>query len=79
MKATIQLSENEVKAALCDWLQREYGISVNATNDITMRDYVEEWLGDPQNAPVSPATRYGAEIKVRDITLKKEKQWRCNQ
>lgn len=42
MKATIQLSESEVKAAVCSWLLREYGISVNATNDITMKDYIEE-------------------------------------
>lgn len=73
MKATIQLTESEVKAAICSWLLREYGISVNATNDITMKDYAEEWLGDPQCAPVSLATRYGAEIKVRDIILKKGK------
>lgn len=54
MKATIQLSESEVKAAICSWLLKEYGISVNATNDITMKDYPEEWLGDPQYAPVRP-------------------------
>ena len=73
MKATIQLSENEVKAAICEWMLREYGISVNATNDIVMKDYAEEWLGDPRCAPVTPITRYGAEIKVRDIVLKKGK------
>jgi hypothetical protein len=72
MKATIQLSESEVKAAICGWLLREYGISVNATNDITMKDYAEEWLGDPQNAPVSLATRYGAEISVTNVQLKKK-------
>lgn len=71
MKATLQLSESEVKAAICSWLLREYGISVNATNDITMNNYTEEWLGDPQNAPVSPATRYGAEISVPSVQLKK--------
>jgi hypothetical protein len=37
-----------------------------------MKDYVEEWLGDPQNAPVSPATRYGAEISVTNVQLKKK-------
>lgn len=72
MKAIIQLSESEVKAAVCGWLLREYGISVNATNDITMKDYAEEWLGDPQNAPVCPATRYGAEISVSNVQLKKK-------
>jgi hypothetical protein len=73
MKATIQLTEGELKAAVCSWLIKEYGISVNATNDIKIKDYCEEYLGDPQCAPVSPATRYGAEIKVRDIILKKGK------
>lgn len=53
MKATIQLSESEIKAAICTWLLREYGISVNATNDITMKNYDEEWLGDPQCASQS--------------------------
>ena len=72
MKATIQLSENEVKAAICGWLLREYGISVNATNDITMKDYVEEWLSDPAMAPVTPITRYGAEVSVPNIQLKKK-------
>lgn len=72
MKATIQLSENEVKAAVCSWLLREYGISVNATNDITMKDYIEEWLGDPHDAPIRPETRYGAEISVSNIQLKKK-------
>ena len=72
MKAKIQLSESEVKAAICDWLLREYGISVNATNDISMMDYAEEWLGDPQDAPVYPEIRYGAEISVPNIQLKKK-------
>lgn len=72
MKATIQLTESELKAAVCSWLLKEYGISVNATNDITINDYLEEWLGDPQNAPVSPATRYGAEVRVSNIQLKKK-------
>lgn len=72
MKATIQLSESEVKAAICSWLLREHGISVNATNDITMTNYAEEWLGDPQNAPVSPAIRCGAEISVPNVQLKKK-------
>lgn len=72
MKATIQLSESEVKSAICAWLIREYGISVNATNDIVMKDYAEEWLGDPQCAPTTPATRYGAEIFVPNIQLKKK-------
>ena len=72
MKATIQLSESEVKAAICGWLIREYGISVHATNDIVMKDYAEEWLGDPQNAPVAPITRYGAEVTVPNIQLKKK-------
>lgn len=72
MKATIQLTEAELKAAICSWLLREYGISINATNDITIKDYCEEWLGDPQYAPVSPATRYGAEISVPNIQLKKK-------
>ena len=72
MKATIQLSESEVKAAICGWLLREYGISVNATNDIVMKDYAEEWLGDPQCAPVTPATRYGAVVSVSNVKLKKK-------
>ena len=72
MKATIQLSESEVKAAICAWLLHEYGISVNATNDISMMDYAEEWLGDPRNAPVCPVMRHGAEISVPNIQLKKK-------
>lgn len=72
MKATIQLTEGELKAAVCGWLLREYGISINATNDITIKDYCEEYLGDPQCAPVSPATRYGAEIRVSNVQLKKK-------
>ena len=72
MKATIQLSESDLKAAVCSWLLREYGISVNATNDITINDYIEEWLGDPQCAPVTPATRYGAEVRVSNVQLKKK-------
>jgi hypothetical protein len=73
MKATIQLTEGELKAAVCNWLITEYGISVNATNDIKITDYCEEYLGDPQCAPASPATRYGAEVKVQSIMLKKGK------
>ena len=72
MKATIQLSESEVKSAICSWLLKEYGISVNATNDISMMNYAEEWLGDPQDAPVYPEIRYGAEISVPNIQLKKK-------
>ena len=72
MKATIQLSESEVKAAICSWLLREYGISVNATNDIKPNEYLEEWLGDPAFAPVRPETRYGAEVSVSNIQLKKK-------
>ena len=72
MKATIQLSESEIKAAICGWLLREYGISVNATNDIVMNDYAEEWLGDPQCAPVRPDMKHGAEISVPNIQLKKK-------
>ena len=72
MKATIQLTESELKAAVSSWLLKEYGISVNATNDITINNYLEEWLGDPQNAPVSPATRYGAEVRVLNVKLKKK-------
>lgn len=72
MKATIQLSESEVKAAICSWLLKEYGISVNATNNITMKSYAEEWLGDPRDAPVCPETRYGAEVSVPDVQLKKK-------
>lgn len=72
MKAKIQLTEAELKAAVCSWLLREYGLSVNATNDITMNEYIEEYLGDPQFAPVRPETRYGAEINVPNIQLKKK-------
>lgn len=72
MKATIQLSESEVKAAICSWLLKEYGISVNATNDIIMEDYIEEWLGDPRDEPAYPETRYGAEVSVPDVQLKKK-------
>ena len=73
MKAKIQLSESEVKSAICAWLLREYDISVNATNDISMMDYAEEWLGDPQNAPIRPEMKYGAEISVPNVQLKKKK------
>lgn len=73
MKATIQLSESEIKSAICGWLLREYDISVNATNDIKLKDYMEEWTGDPALAPVLPETRYGAEIQVPHIQLKKKK------
>ena len=72
MKATIQLTESELKAAVCSWLLKEYGISVNATNDITINDYLEEWTGDPQYAPICPETRYGAAINVSNIQLKKK-------
>ena len=72
MKATIQLNENEVKAAICGWRLKEYGISVNAAYDITINDYIEEYLGDPQCAPVRPETRYGAEVRVSNIQLKKK-------
>jgi hypothetical protein len=72
MKATIELTEGDLKAAVCSWLLKEYGISVNATNDIKIKDYAEEWLGDPQNAPIVPATRYGAEVKVLNVQLKKK-------
>lgn len=72
MKGIIQLSESEVKAAICGWLLREYGVSVNAANEITIKEYCEEWLGDPQYAPVSPAIRYGAEISVPNIRAKKK-------
>ena len=72
MKATIQLTESELRAAVCSWLLKEYGISVNATNDITINEYLEEYLGDPQYAPVSPATRYGAEVRVSNVQLKKK-------
>ena len=72
MKATIQLTESELKAAVCSWLLKEYGISVNATNDITINDYLEEYLGDPQYAPVRPETRYGAEVRISNVQLKKK-------
>lgn len=72
MKATIQLTESDLKAAICGWLMREYGISVNATNDIKLNEYTEEWTGDPALAPVSPATRHGAEISVQSVQLKKK-------
>lgn len=72
MKAKIQLTEAELKSAVCTWLLREYGISVNATNDIKINEYIEEWLGDPATAPVRPDTRYGAEIDVPNVQLKKK-------
>lgn len=72
MKATIQLTESELKAAVCSWLLKEYGISVNATNDITINDYLEEYLGDPMYAPINPETRYGAEVRVSNVQLKKK-------
>ena len=72
MKATIQLNESEVKAAICSWLIREYGISVNATNDIHLNDYPEEYTGDPQYAPVCPEIKHGAEVSVPNIQLKKK-------
>ena len=72
MKAKIQLTESELKAAVCSWLLKEYGISVNATNDITINEYLEEWLGDPQYAPINPETRYGAEVRVSNVQLKKK-------
>lgn len=71
MQATIQLNESEIKAAISGWLLKEYGVSVNTTNDIKIKDYAEEWLDDPASAPIAPATRYGAEIQVRNIQLKK--------
>lgn len=72
MKAKIQLTEAELKSAVCSWLIREYGISVNATNDIKINEYIEEYLGDPATAPVRPETRYGAEIDVPNVQLKKK-------
>lgn len=72
MKATIELTESDLKAAVCSWLLKEYGISVNATNDIKIKDYCEEYLGDPICAPVSPTTRYGAEVKVLNVQLKEK-------
>ena len=71
MKATIQLTEGDLKSAICSWLITEYGISVNATNDIKITDYCEEYLGDPQYAPINPETRYGAEVRVQGVMLKK--------
>lgn len=71
MKATIQLSESEVKAAISVWLLREYGISVNATNDIRLNSYLEEYTGDPQYAPARPDMKHGAEVSVSNIQLKK--------
>ena len=68
MKATIQLNESEVRAAICSWLLREYDISVNATNDIVMIDYAEEYTGDPRYAPI----RRGAEVSVSSVQLKKK-------
>ena len=72
MKAKIQLSESEVKAAICDWLLQEYGISVNATNDINLNSYPEEYTGDPKYTPVRPDIKHGAEISVPNIQLKKK-------
>ena len=72
MKATIQLTESELKAAVCGWLLKEYGISVNATNDIAINEYIEEYLGDPQYAPVRPEMSYGAEVRVSNVQLKKK-------
>ena len=72
MKATIQLTESELKAAVCSWLLKEYGISVNATNDITINEYLEEYHGDPLYAPVRPETSYGAEVRVSNVQLKKK-------
>ena len=72
MKATIQLNENEVKAAICGWLLREYGMSVNATNDIHLYSYPEEYTGDPEYAPVRPDMKHGAEISVSNVQLKKK-------
>lgn len=72
MKATIKLSESEVKAVISTWLLREYGISVNATNDIAIEDYYEEYHGDPHDAPVRSERKYGAEISVSTVQLKKK-------
>ena len=72
MKATIQLNESEVKTAICGWLLTEYGISVNATNDIHLNSYPEEYTGDPQYAPVRPDMKHGAEISVSTIQFKKK-------
>ena len=72
MKATIKLSESEVKAVISTWLLREYGISVNATNDIAIEDYYEEYHGDPHDAPVRFERKHGAEISVSTVQLKKK-------
>jgi hypothetical protein len=72
MKVTIQLNESEVKAAISVWLLREYDISVNATNDIVIKNYIEACHGDPHDAPIRPETRYGAEISVSNVQLKKK-------
>ena len=72
MKATIKLSESEVKAAICGWLLREFDISVNATNDIVIKDYYEECHGDPHDAHVRSETKHGAEISVPTVQLKKK-------
>ena len=71
MQATIKLTEPEIKAIICNWMLKEYGVSVNATNDIKIKDYTEEWLGDPAIAPVRCATRYGAEVQVNNLRIKK--------
>ena len=72
MKATIQLNENEVKAAICGWLLREYGISVSATNNIHLNNYPEEDISDPKYALVCPNMKHGAEVSVPNIQLKKK-------
>lgn len=72
MKATIKLSESEVKSIIWEWLLREYGISVNATNDIAIKDYYEEYHGDPHDASIRPETKHGAEISVSTAQLKKK-------
>ena len=70
MKATIQLTSNEVKAAICGWLLGEYDISVNASNDIHLNEYIVEYTGDPALAPCRPETEIGAEVKLRGFELK---------
>ncbi len=70
MKATIQLTESELKAAICGWLLGEYGISVNASNDIRLNEYIVEYNGDPALAPCRPETEIGAEVKLRSFDLK---------
>ena len=72
MKTTIQLSESEVKSAICSWLIREQDISVNATNDIVIKDYIPEYHGDQHDAPIQLETKYGAEISVSIAQLKKK-------